>query len=105
MSVVVNGHTTSKQKRVTSFLTVMFQVIVSHIQHRRVLQIIIHKYRQSDSRKQLNKISKVKKRKEETKLCFRILTTGSGASSSLHMTQGTPVSSPTAIFAAQVAYL
>lgn len=32
------------------------------------------------------------------------LTTGSGASSSLHITQGTPVPNPTAIFAAQFEY-
>ena len=32
------------------------------------------------------------------------ITTGSGASFSLHMTHGTPVSKPTAIFAAQLMY-
>lgn len=34
----------------------------------------------------------------------RKLTTGSGASSSLHITHGTPVFNPTAIFAAQFMY-
>jgi len=41
---------------------------------------------------------------EAAKKILRLLTTGSGASSCLHITQGTPVFNPTAIFAAQFVY-